>query len=219
MNFYTRVLNTEQKEVLSKFADLGKGKLYLAGGTALALQLGHRTSVDLDFYTPDHFDVRELSKKLRQIFLSDLVIKGNQSEDTFFAEIRGIKFSVFYYPYLLVRSVSEYRGVKIASVEDIAAMKIAAIVQRGRRRDFVDIHFLIKKIGLEKILKATFEKYPWYKDMTEIIGKSLNYFVDADNDKEAGGTKIFNPGFSWEKAKKEISREVRKYQQMLLNKV
>jgi len=126
MTYYTRVFNSKQKEDLSKFAESKEEQFYLAGGTPLALQLGHRTSLDLDFYRQGHLSNRVFAEKLRQVFLYDAVFNGSQAEDTFFTDVAEVKLSIFDYPYPLIKTLNEHRGVKIAAFEDIAVMKIVA---------------------------------------------------------------------------------------------
>ena len=100
MDFYTRILNEKQKLLLPKLGSiLSEAGFYLAGGTALALQLGHRTSLDFDFYSPNPFDRKTLSGKLNRAFGKGMVTCESHSEETLFAEIGGVKFSAFFYPY------------------------------------------------------------------------------------------------------------------------
>ena len=101
--------------------------------------------------------------------------------------------------------------IKIASVPDIAAMKIAAIIQRGTQRDFIDIYYLIKQYGLEKILDWTKEKYPHVT--LPLCLKGLVYFQDADIDKKSKERiMIFDRNFSWKKAKDYIEKKVFEFQ-------
>ncbi len=212
MKFYTQILDNKQKKLLPRLSILDEEGLYLAGGTALALHLGHRTSLDFDLYTSKNFDNLKIARSISREFGINALIRKNQPEDTLFAEILGVKISIFYYPYPLVERLTKYEGVRLASAKDIAAMKVAAIVQRGKQRDFIDIYFLLEKFGFKKVLEATYRKYPWYKDMDEIIFRSLTYFSDADKDREVDRIKVLDKNFSWEKAKKKISEEVKKHQ-------
>jgi len=207
---YPQILSKNQQEALAKLGILGKD-YYLAGGTALALQLGHRTSLDFDLYNINHFSNEELIKKLKSTFSTSFKANENQPKDTLFTEIMEVKMSVFYYPYPLISSPVEFPPIKLASLEDISAMKVAAIVQRGKQRDFIDLYYLINKIGINKILESAYQKYPWYREMDEIIFTSLTYFDDAEKDKGLRAIKVLDPKFSWERAKETILKEIKKY--------
>lgn len=207
---YPQILSKNQQESLAKLDILGKD-YYLAGGTALALQLGHRTSLDFDLYNINHFSNEELIKKLKGAFSTGFRANKNQPKDILFADIMGIKISVFYYPYPLVNNLIEFPPIKLASIEDISAMKVAAIVQRGKQRDFIDLYYLINKIGINKILESAYQKYPWYREMDEIVFHSLTYFDDAEKDKELRAIRVLDPNFSWKKAKETILKEIKKY--------
>lgn len=156
-------------------------KAYLAGGTALALQLGHRISVDLDFalkylaiyrenesgkqtcpkgylaaccevvyfFTQQEFNETELSTKLTSL---PEFIQDGTAQWTVWGKIGQTKFSIFYYKYPLLEKTLAFGGIQLASLSDIAAMKIHAIEDRGTRRDFVDVYFLSKTYALEDML-------------------------------------------------------------------
>lgn len=208
---YLNILENKRLEVLKQLKFVREFKMYLAGGTALALQLGHRTSVDFDFYTPQKFK----SGKLLPYFLERL---GNYNlrvirdiDNTFELNINDVHLSCFYYPYKLVDEGKVIvSGVTIATIEDVAAMKLVAITQRGLRRDFVDMYYLLKKFGLQKILELTGKKYPEFDIYNGLRG--LVYFHDADNDREVSRIEIFDKDFDWGKVKKFIERQVFDFQ-------
>jgi len=170
-------------------------KSYLAGGTALALQIGHRISVDLDFFTPHVFDEKTLSGELRQLI--EYREKGTAWR-TVWGKIANTKFSLFYYEYPLIRKTIPFAGIQMLSKEDIAAMKINAIETRGTRRDFIDLYFLAKDFTLEQMLKFYDQKYGTLEDHLYIIIRSLNYFIDAEMDDMP---EMLLP-VSWKKVKK-----------------
>ena len=206
---HPEILSTEQKEIFKELTFLSDQGFYLAGGTALALQLGHRTSVDFDFYIPKHFDSAKLATEFTQRFGEEIKI-NQQTEDTLKITIRNTWASFFYYPYELIRLLRDFEGIKLSSVEDIAAMKAIAVVQRGRKRDFFDIYYLVKGIGFERLIFHTLEKYPNYE--VPLILKALSYFDDADKEIENGRIDIFDKNLTWEEVKKTIFEKVRAYQ-------
>lgn len=206
------ILNKEQQKIFEQLGFTANLNLYLAGGTALALQLGHRTSVDFDFYTNNHFNKGTMSEIFQQHLNDKTKFKVIRDfADTFEIEFPGgVHLSCFFYNYPLLKRPVIFLGLKIASLEDIAAMKLIAISQRGKRRDFIDSYYLIQKFGLEKILKLTEKKYPHFDIYNGLRG--LLYFSDAENDKEVLRIKVLNSAISWPEIKKYIVNEVKKVQ-------
>jgi len=177
-----------QKKSLEKVRDLSFTKhFYLAGGTALALKYNHRFSEDFDFFLfPDKSfnlgkffftKVKELKK------FADVKVEMLE-EDTVILAVDGIKFSFFKYPYKLLRTpiFNESLKIFIASDEDIACMKVVAISQRGAKRDFYDLWFLMKKHNwtLNEIERFVQEKYESILEIFVIL-KALTFFKDAEN--------------------------------------
>ncbi len=196
--------NTLSKGAATALALLGKSNVlkdaYLAGGTACALQIGHRISVDLDFFTEKESPVEFILKQLEQLpgFKLDETTKW-----TILGSFQKVKFSHFYYPYPLIKKASLFSQTSIASLEDIAAMKIDAICSRGTKRDFIDLYFLTKKFSLDKILKFYDKKYGKLSNNIYHILKSFNYFTDAD---PQPSPKMLIP-VSWEEVKKFFQAE------------
>ena len=173
---YLKTKNTLEKirheEMLNSF--------YMAGGTALALQLGHRKSVDLDFFSqnyPSH-------ERLLQTFGKYQLIIVQQAKGTLDVFIDDVKVSFFEYKYPLLEDTHPYKQIKLASTLDIACMKIAAIAQRGTKKDFVDLYVLLQSFTLDEILRAFEKKYAGTVYQRLHILKSLVYFDDAENDPE-----------------------------------
>jgi hypothetical protein len=154
-------------------------KSYLAGGTALALHLGHRISIDLDFFTLRIFNEKTLSGELNQ--LPEYREEGTAWR-TVWGKVANTKFSLFYYQYPLIKKTIPFENIQMLSKEDIAAMKIHALETRGTKRDFIDLYFLTKEFTLEQMLKFYDQKYGTLQDHLYIIVRSMNYFTDADID-------------------------------------
>lgn len=150
--------------------------LRLVGGTSLALQLGHRISIDLDLF--GSFD----SSLPLEMFLFDFENVNKTGSNRFmqFFEIDGVKvdFVNYNYPWLNEPLIEE--GIKLASIEDIAAMKINAIINRGTKKDFIDIDFLLERYSLVQILELYQQKYG-VKDY-QVALRCLSYFEDAENE-------------------------------------
>lgn len=213
---YLNILGNKRLKVFKQLGFTNELKMYLTGGTALALQIGHRTSVDFDFYTQKKFKKGEL----RQIFKINL--KGcklkvvRDIDNTFEINVNDIYSSCFYYPYKLIKKEIEVENIRIASIEDIAAMKVIAISQRGKKRDFIDMYYLIKLFGLPRILTLTKKKYPEFDIYNGL--KGMIYFQDADNDSEISRVKIFDKDLKWRRVKEFIKKEVFDFQKSAIKK-
>lgn len=202
---FTTVLSKNAQDAL---ALLGKGRIlpektYLAGGSALALQYGHRISIDFDFFTPLNFKSQDIVKKLEKI--GKFVFQEATEKNTLLGLFEDVKFSLFKYDYPLVISPINYLGIEIAHPEDIAAMKLAAIMDRGTIKDFIDTYFLIKKgISLEQSFEYYNKKYKNLANNIYSIIKSLSYFDDV-NLKEMPE---MIEKIDWEEVKKFFQKEV-----------
>lgn len=178
---------------------------YLAGGTALALQIGHRISVDLDFFTQEQFDERELSKKLST---HKEFVQAGTAQWTVWGKIGDTKFSIFYYKYPLLEPTVPFEGLQLASLADIAAMKIHAIEERGTRRDFVDAYFLSKHYSLSQMLDFYQRKYAVLEDHLYSILRSLDYFEDAEQEEHRMPQMLTE--VNWEEVKEYFRQETPK---------
>lgn len=184
---------------------------YLAGGTALALQIGHRISVDLDFFTQEQFDERELSK---QLSTHKEFVQTGTALWTVWGKIGETKFSIFYYKYPLLEETVTFEGIRIASLADIAAMKIHALEERGTRRDFVDVYFLAKRYTLEQMLEFYQGKYAVLEDHLYSILRSLDYFEDAEREEQR--MPHMNTSINWEEVKEYFRKETHRLAQKKL---
>lgn len=155
---------------------------YLAGGTGLALHLGHRFSVDLDFFSdvPDAVSASE-REELREL-LRDRSLKITHDKDnTFVATWRQVGISFFRLAlYPLVEKPLEIEGVRLATITEIGAMKLAAVIDRGTRKDLVDLYFILQKIPLEKIFRVAAKKYPQVRTFPISAQRGLAYFDEAE---------------------------------------
>lgn len=208
------ILNWNQKRILKQASFLKKYGFYLAGGTALALQLGHRTSKDLDFYTQKHFKGLELIREFRKI-LGKEIKKPGLAEDTLWLKVKNTDVSFFRYPYKLIRPLTPHLNVNLASPEDIAAMKIEAIIERGAKRDFVDIYYLIRKYSLKQLLNFAQKKYPEAFNEQNCLS-ALIYFKDAEVSQKDRKKMYLYENIEWKNIKECLEKEVKQYQLSLL---
>lgn len=151
--------------------------LYLAGGTSLALQIGHRKSDDLDLFGIIDTDDITLSQTLSSLGTIQL-IKRTPNIHIFI--INGIKVDIINYNYPWINAFVSEDQLRLAGKKDIAAMKLAAITGRGSRKDFIDLHFLLQEFNLREMLSFYSEKY--IEGSTFLVLKSPTYFDDAETD-------------------------------------
>ncbi len=188
-----------------------KSGWYLAGGTALALQVGHRQSQDLDFFTSQKdFSVEELVLELAQEKSWSI---ESRSPGTLYGELLGAKVSFIAYPFFTPREPFLKQGtVSIIRPPDIGAMKIAAISQRGRKRDFVDLYWLCHNVQtLEESFERALSQFSIRQNPNHVV-KSMAYFADAESDPMP--TLFFDA--TWEDIKKYFRTEVPRIAKKLL---
>lgn len=179
-------------------------KAYLAGGTALALQLGHRISYDLDFFTQEEFDEQMLLPEIRKV--SDFQLE-KIAWRTILGKFEDVKFSIFYYKYPILYLTKKFGMINITNVLDIAAMKIAAVASRGTKRDFIDLYFICKETtSLKDVISLYDRKYQNLATTKMHILKSLVYFDDANPEEMPEMLKKI----TWRDVKKFFENEVRK---------
>ena len=175
---YLETVESSTLELLKKLQRLPVlEQTRLVGGTALALQLGHRKSIDLDFFGTIDCEAEYLRESIAGI-ASLTILKESPHIHIYIVD--GIKVDIVNYKYPWLDDVVLEQGLRLASVSDIAAMKITAIIGRGTKKDFIDIAFLLHHFSLEEILHFYAAKY---NDSSVFMAmKSLAYFADAEAD-------------------------------------
>lgn len=183
---------------------------YLVGGTALALRLGHRMSVDIDLFTTLEFDGTQTAKHLADNY--NAVFKSYRN-NYITGYIEGIQFDMLIHQYPHVMPLANTEGIRLSSLEDIAAMKINAIAGNGSRiKDFVDIHYMLKVLSYEQILDAYSAKYPNI-DVKQ-ARMSLLYFDDIDFTTKVV---LMKDVFKWNDVKNSIKNASAEYDRILKN--
>jgi len=156
---------------------------YLAGGSGLALYFGHRFSVDLDFFSDDVNAVGPDERSILRALLDDPTLDITYDKDsTFVVTWRGVGISFFrlnLYP--LVKPPLLADNVPLASVEEIGAMKLAAIIDRGTRKDMVDLYFILKQVSLDSLFQVAAVKYAKVRSFPVSATRALSYFNDAES--------------------------------------
>lgn len=177
---YEQTIDADTQRIFEKIVQLGVADdMYLAGGTALALQLGHRISTDLGFFSESDFLVQ---KKLEECGLLEGVMVRGMEDGTLHISVGGVLVSFLRYTYPLLFSTVLYEGMALADDRDIACMKLDAIMSRGSKKDFIDLYFLFEKYSLLEILSLFSRKYTLVKFSSAHIAKSLAYFEDAERE-------------------------------------
>jgi len=205
---YQETIDARTKRVLESLGETDFIKdFYLAGGTALALQIGHRKSIDLDWFSKKEFSNVELKYVLSRLGLGKLKIYS-EDERTLNTELYEVKTSFFGYRCKTLFPFEKYgKNVNLASVADIACMKVDAISSRGSKKDFIDLYFMLQKYPLKELLNLFDRKYKEIEYNHLHILKSLIYFQDTGNDPMP----LMLKKIDWEEIKKEIKRQVKEY--------
>ena len=152
---------------------------YLAGGTGLALQFGHRRSADLDLFRETDFDAAAVRDRLRNL---EELGALETAPGTLHLRLHDVKVSVLHYPYPRLYPLQTFGRLPVADPRDIACMKIEAIASRGSRRDFVDLYVAATAYGLDQILEWFGRKYASVSYSRTHLFKALTYFLDAEQE-------------------------------------
>lgn len=175
-------------------------KTQLVGGTSLALQIGHRKSIDIDLFGEIDCQQYDLVEALSDLGSLTIV---KESKNIHVYQLNGVKLDIVSYKYPWIKSPFIEDNIRLATLEDIAAMKISAIIGRGTKKDFIDVAFLLENFSLKEILGFYENKYSESSLFMAI--KSLTYFDDAENEPMPYMLK----NKSWSEIKERILKEVR----------
>jgi len=178
-SWHLEVIPDEVADIAGRLAGIDVIRnFYLAGGTALALHLGHRRSVDLDFFSAQSFNEDVLIAAVQNLPSLSVLSKSPQ---TIYLELSGTKVSFIGYHYTLLFPLEHLRDIAVADVRDIACMKISALASRGSRRGFVDLYLVARQYGLPQLLDLFQRKFAGANYSMLHVRKALTYFVDAEN--------------------------------------
>jgi predicted nucleotidyltransferase component of viral defense system len=174
---------------------------YLVGGTSLALQMGHRHSIDIDLFSDQSINNTLILEYLEKQYQ---VQPLTNTEVIFICVVNGIKLDCVFFRYPLLFPVLNIEGIRMADMKDIAPMKLDAIAKRGSKKDFIDLYYLLQRFSLSEMLT-------WYQSMFKHstsfhIVKSLSYFEDAEND---AMPLLFDQNISWKNIKDGIKGAIK----------
>lgn len=174
----------------------------LVGVTALALRYGHRSSIDLDLFSNETFDNEKIADKLKFKFGANFVFESGHKNPGIFCYIHKIKVDIVYFPHKLIAPIETTDKIRMYGSADIAAMKIQAILGRGKKKDFWDLYELLRHFPLQQLID-------WHQGQMLAISipNAITYFVDA----EESEIPVTFKKQTWEGVKKGIQLAVRDY--------
>lgn len=180
-------------------------EFYLVGGTALSLYYGHRTSIDLDLFRVDKFDNSEIIKILSNSFGSDFSVRTS-SNFGIFGFVSDVKIDIVRFPHPIIRPTITLEGIRMYSPEDIIAMKVQAILGRGKKKDFWDVAELLNHFTIKDFIDLHKEKYIT-QNLYITVPQAITYFDDAEESEEP----VSLNDLDWNDIKNIIKDKVRAY--------
>jgi hypothetical protein len=178
------VLAPEQRRALDRLSSCKcAGEFYLASGSALALRLGHRRSLDLDFFSlSQDLDLGSMVGALRVAFGEVRVI--GETDAALHVQCDGARLDFVRYPYApLEQPTLDASGVRVAGLRDLGTMELAAIARRGIRRDFWDLYEILRAgLDLRSLGRDYVTRFGVAASDLYHVGRALTYFVDAEKD-------------------------------------
>ncbi len=173
---HPEILTTEQEELLPFLAQFEKD-YYLVGGTAIALQVGHRLSIDFDMFTEDEVKGRSIKKKLQESKF-EINSVGYSAYDQFHCEFNKVNLTFFKH-LTHVPAEIEFEGLRMPNLLDLAAMKAEALGERTKWKDYVDLYFIIKDYhSVNEIIDRTEELFGVEMFNDRLFRQQLSYFED-----------------------------------------
>jgi hypothetical protein len=172
---------------------------FLVGGTALSLQIGHRISIDIDLFNINEFDENSLLSKMEAQYNFGQLY---QDKNTLKGEVDGIKVDLLSHTYPLIKPLVVMDGIRMASLSDIAAMKLNAITGNGTRiKDFIDIAYLSSSLTFAEMVSAYEQKYASRNSVMAI--KAVNYYEDIELTTKV---QVLDKNYRWENIKSRLDK-------------
>jgi hypothetical protein len=210
---FLHILDEQRVNVLSQIISVQQESFYLAGGTSLALQLGHRDSIDFDWFSDEVIDLDALSNSLSEL---GSYRESYKQKNTLHAFLNRVQLSYLYYPVKrlepLVKSTGE-QSFFLAGILDIALMKLVAISQRGAKKDFIDLYAIMntKDYTWKFLFDSLYKKFENRPPNPYHLARSLVYFDDA----ELEPTPKMYVDWGWEHVKHFLIHEQHAYSKVL----
>lgn len=178
----------------------------LVGGTALSLLYGHRISVDLDLFSNQSFDNNDIVIALQKTFGNKFDNRSTNPRFGIFCFIENVKVDIVRHPHPIIRPDLLIDGIRMFSKEDIVAMKVQAILGRGKKKDFWDIAELLNDYSIENFINFHKEKYST-QNLFITVPQAITYFTDADESEDPVSLKKQ----TWPKIQQIIQKKVSAY--------
>lgn len=177
---YTQTVEAGTLDLIRSFmSDQNFNQFFLVGGTALSLQIGHRQSIDIDLFTDKDFDAEKIAGHLKQTYHAQSL---KTLKNGVFCFVNDVKVDLLSHQYPLINPLEKVEDIRMASLQDIGAMKLNAILYNGTRlKDFVDMHFMLEHTPLEQLTSAFVQKYP---DVNQQMAHTALLYHDDINQKE-----------------------------------
>jgi hypothetical protein len=213
MNLYPETLPAKTAKLADKLQNSSPeflNQFYLSGGTGLSLQLGHRESLDLDFFTEKNFKPGAVQTQLEKIGQLE---NAEADKRTFNCFIDGVAVQFLYYPYPNIKPFVNWENIKISSVLDIGCTKIHTIGSRGSKKDFIDLYFVLQQYSLKKIFRELKNKYQQTNYNKIHLLKALVYFKTA----EKQPMPKMHQQISWLEVKKTLRKKSQEFFQVELS--
>jgi len=209
---FWQTITDNMRLVLTEFSQSAIAKsFYLAGGTALSLQIGHRLSVDLDFFSPTE-DIPTIRPVLENSLSKLPTTLADSSWGNLVYITKDVRVGFYGYGFPLVAPLVETEGLRLASIEDIALMKLDAMLSRAARKDFYDLYFICKNVSLKQLFKKADQKYPSIRDFEAQATKRLVYFENAENETEPS----LLENVAWQTVKEYFIKQAKEIEQSWL---
>lgn len=203
----TQAIKSNALSILKRVMNMKEFNTFsLVGGTTLALKYGHRVSVDLDFFSYENYDTTIIESALQKEFANKLKLQVQKPKWGIFCFIDDVKVDIIHYPHPTIYEPETIDDIRLYSSPDIAAMKINAILGRGKKKDFWDLAELLLHYTLEELISFHQQKYP-SQNLLITIPQAITYFDDAEESEEPVSLK----DQTWSSLKKFIQKKVREY--------
>ena len=211
-NLHWNTITEAMHQILVEFFQSETGcRFYLAGGTALSLQIGHRLSVDLDFFSPTE-DIPSIRSQLEYALAQFHSTLADSSWGNLVFLSKNIRVGFYGYGFPLVSPLVEREGIRLASIEDIALMKLDAMLSRAAKKDFYDLYFICQTFNLSQLLEKSEIKFPSVRDFEAQATKRLVYFENAENENDP----VMLKNTSWQVIKKYFINQAKEIEQSWL---
>ena len=181
-------------------------EFHLVGGTALSLLYGHRTSVDLDIFTNARFDNLIISEALKRTFGENFIMEDKPAFFGIFCYVGDVKVDIVRFPHPIIRPTLNIDGIRMYAPEDIVAMKVQAILGRGKKKDFWDVAELLNHFTIKDFVDLHKEKYIT-QNLYITVPQAIIYFDDAEDSEDP----VSLNGLDWNDVKNIIRGKVRNY--------